>query len=143
MCRGFSENFLQICGSEIGDLPATESRERDMPIVRKNLRGRGGSVWAFATFLVMFGVLLWVVSTWYLLPALSDFYGGDEHGKRIISAQAWLLMALVLLILGMMMILLFKISRFFFPRPFVKREKTQYTDAWTEAGKRFKSPPDN
>ncbi len=110
---------------------------------QKYLRMRGASVWAFVAFLAMFGILLWIVSTWYLLPALDAFNHGDSHGKKILTAQAWLLMALVLMILGMMMIMLFKISRMFFPRPFVKREKTQYTDAWTEAGKRFKSPPDN
>jgi hypothetical protein len=104
---------------------------------------RGASVWAFVAFLAMFAVLLWIVSTWYLLPALRAYNGIDEHGKRIISAQSWLLLALVLLILGMMMIMLFRISRMFFPRPVAKREKTQYTDAWTEAGKRFQNPPDN
>jgi hypothetical protein len=108
-------------------------------------RRRGQSVWAFIAFLALFVVLLLIVCHWYLLPALGVFYdkGIDKAGKQLLSAQAMLLMTLLLLIFGAMMLLLFRLGRIFFPRPWKKRTQTKYVDAWAEAGKRFKEPKDN
>jgi hypothetical protein len=106
----------------------------------KARRHEGRSVWAFVGFLGLFCVLLALVTKLYLLRALSDFNGADEKGKKLIGLHATLVMSLLLVILGCSMVLLFRIGRYFFPRRSEPPTKTQYTDAWSEAGKRMKTP---
>ncbi len=43
---------------------------------------------------------------------------------------------LVMLFCGL--VLMFKVHRFFLPRPKTPRTQTKYVDAWAEAGKRAK-----
>jgi len=103
-------------------------------------RHEGKSVWPFVGFLALFCALLVLVTKLYLLRALADFNGADEKGKKVIGLHATLVMSLLLVILGCSMVLLFRIGRYFFPQRFKPRTKTKYTDAWTEAGKRMKTP---
>jgi hypothetical protein len=103
-------------------------------------RHEGRSVWAFVGFLGLFCALLVLVTKVYLLRTLTDFNGADEKGKRIIALHAMLLMSLLLVILGLSLVLIFRIGRYFFPARYKKPEKTEYTDAWAEAGKRMKPP---
>jgi hypothetical protein len=88
----------------------------------------------------LFFILLALVTKLYLLRALTDFNGSDDRGRKLISLHALLLMSLLLVILGLSLILLFRIGRYFFPTPRSPEPKTKYTDAWTEAGKRIKTP---
>jgi Na+/H+-dicarboxylate symporter len=103
-------------------------------------RHSGRSVWAFVGFLGLFCILLVLVTKLYLLRALADFNGADERGRKIIGLHALLVMSLLLVILGLSLVLIFRVGRYFFPERYVKREKTNYTDAWAEAGKRMKPP---
>jgi hypothetical protein len=103
-------------------------------------RHDGRSVWAFVGFLALFCFLLGLVTKQYLLRALQDFNGADDKGRKIIALHALLLMSLLLVILGLSLILMFRIGRYFFPQRYRSRSKTTYTDAWTEAGKRMKTP---
>ena len=88
----------------------------------------------------MFWVLLAMVTKFYLLGALADFKGADERGRKLIAVHALLMMSVVLVILGLSWILIFRIGRYFFPRSGGREAKTQYTDAWKEAGKRMRPP---
>jgi hypothetical protein len=103
-------------------------------------RHSGRSVWAFVGFLGLFCILLVLVTKLYLLRALTDFNGADERGRKIIGLHALLMMFLLLVILGLSLILIFRVGRYFFPQRYRKFEKTNYTDAWAEAGKRMKPP---
>ena|ERR1700722_1271930 len=103
-------------------------------------RHSGRSVWAFVGFLGLFCILLVLVTKLYLLRALTDFNGADERGRKIIGLHALLIMFLLLVILGLSLILIFRVGRYFFPQRYRKFEKTNYTDAWAEAGKRMKPP---
>jgi hypothetical protein len=102
----------------------------------------GRTVWPFVAFLVLFCILLGAVSRLYLLRALVDFNGADEKGRRIIALHAMLILSLILVILGCSMVLIFRISRYFFPPRRPPEPKTKYTDAWTESGKRMQTPPE-
>ena len=108
--------------------------------LRVGNRRRGRSVWAFVSFLALFYILLALVTKVYLLRALYDFKYSDERGRKLIGLHALLMMSLLLIILGLSLILIFRIGRYFFPATRKPEPKTQYTDAWTEAGKRAKTP---
>ena len=105
-------------------------------------RRRGRSVWAFVGFLALFLILLLMITKIYLPRALADFKGADERGRRLIGLHALLLMSVILVILGLSLIMIFRIGRYFFPGNRQKRVKTEYTDAWAESGKRMKTPED-
>jgi hypothetical protein len=53
------------------------------------------------------------------------------------AAEALLLMCVLLIILLVGLLISFRISRFFFPRPTDVRTRTKVVDAWAEAGKRL------
>jgi hypothetical protein len=91
-------------------------------------------------FLGLFCILLVLVTKLYLLRALTDFNGADERGRKIIGLHALLMMFLLLVILGLSLVLIFRVGRYFFLQRYRKFEKTNYTDAWAEAGKRMKPP---
>lgn len=116
-----------------------QSRPRPRPAA-----DRGRIFWPTLAFLVGFAVLIYVVSDWYLLPALDAARGADTAEKKTLAAHARLLLAVVLVVLVCGILLTFRFGRFFMPR--VPRDAgtvTQYTDAWEEAGRRAKAPPDD
>ena len=86
-------------------------------------------------------MLIYVVSVWYLLPALDAARGANTVEKKSLAAHARLLLAIVLVILVCGILLTFRFGRFFLPRPREPRERTKYVDAWEEAGKRVQAPP--
>lgn len=100
-------------------------------------------VWPFVGFLLAFAVMLIGVCRWYLLPAMDAFNHADKLQRRLLGLHALLIMSALLVALGMMMVLMFRVGRFFFPRPGSPRSKTTYTDAWTEAGKRMRTPDES
>jgi len=123
-----------------GDRLQAARRELRVGIWRVEIRRGGRSIWAFVGFLALFCILLVMVTKVYLLRALADFNGADERGRRLIAVHALLMMAAILATLGLSWMLIFRIGRYFFPGKKEKRVKTEYTDAWEEAGKRMKTP---
>jgi quinol-cytochrome oxidoreductase complex cytochrome b subunit len=103
-------------------------------------RRAGRSVWAFVGFLALFCILIFLLSNFYLPQALSAFKVADERGRRLLALHALLLMCAILVILGLSLILFFRIGQYFFPRNRERLAKTQYTDAWAESAKRMKTP---
>lgn len=98
------------------------------------------SIWPMVAFLVGAAILIWVVADQFLIPAMEAAQDATVRQKRHLMAWARLLLAIVLVILCVGIILLFRIRRFFFPSPVSKRQKTEYIDAWAEAGKRATAP---
>lgn len=96
----------------------------------------GRSTAAVIAFLALFFALLVFISNWYLIPSLTAFQQATHAEKRTLGAYAWLILMILLLILFAAMLLIFRVGRFFFPRPQPPRTKTTYVDAWAEAGRR-------
>src|SRR5271170_3534139 len=86
-------------------------------------------------YLLGFVVLLLVVWHSYLAPAIDAAQHADIKGKKTLQAVSQLMLALVLVYLLIGLILVFRVGRFFFPRPGPgpQRTKTKFVDAWTEA----------
>jgi hypothetical protein len=109
---------------------------RNRPVAR-----RGRIFWPTLAFLVGFAVLIYVISDWYLLPALDAARGADPAEKKTLAAHARLLLAVVLVILVCGILLAFRFGRFFLPAAREARRTTKYPDAWEESGRRVKVPP--
>jgi hypothetical protein len=90
-----------------------------------------------AAFLFAFGALLIFVCHYYLFPALEAGRHATGPERRLLSAHAALLLAVMLFILLMGLILTFRIGRFFLPRRRQPPRPTVYPDAWSEAGRRL------
>lgn len=121
------------------DIAKNGPMDRDIP---HPLVCRSGRIyWATLAFLIGFAVLIYVVSDWYLLPALDAAQGATTAEKRQLSAYSRLLLAIVLVILICGILLTFRFGRFFFPRQRDARRPTKYVDAWAESGKRMQTPP--
>lgn len=100
----------------------------------------GRAIWPLVAFLIGFTVLIALVSNQFLIPALVAAKGASVEEKRQLVAFARLLLAIVLLILWVGILFLFRIRRFFFPRSSTAKQKTEYVDAWAEAGRRMQEP---
>ena len=101
----------------------------------------GRIYWATLAFLVGFAVLIYVVSDWYLLPALDAARDANQAEKRTLAAYSRLMLALVLVILLCGIVLTFRFGRFILPRNREPRRATKYVDAWAESARRVKVPP--
>lgn len=101
----------------------------------------GRIYWPTLAFLVGFAVLIYVISDWYLLPALDAARGANTEEKKTLAAYSRLLLALVLVILVCGILLTFRFGRFFLPRRREPRTATKYVDAWAESAKRVQVPP--
>jgi len=101
-------------------------------------------------FLFCYTALLVLVCWRFLLPALeakrealatlqhSAHPGTQEsHTLLILSADASLVLAVVLFTLIAGLLLVFRIGRFFRPRPTPPRVVTDHVDAWAESAKRM------
>ena len=119
---------------------STGTRLIRSPLRRQQHRG-GRIYWATLAFLLGFAVLIYVISVWYLLPALDAARGANTAEKKTLAAHARLLLAVVLVILLCGIVLTFRFGRFFFPRRRERQAPTRYVDAWEEAGKRMRTPP--
>ena len=90
-------------------------------------------------FLAGSTVLIVLVSHHFLIPAMLVSHEATPQEKRHIQAMATLLLTVVLFILGVGIVLMLRIKRYFVGSPAPARQKTEYIDAWAEAGKRAKS----
>ena len=94
------------------------------------------SISGMIAFLIGSMVLVIVVSHHFLIPAILVSRDATPQEKRHIQAVATLLLTVVLFILGVGIVLLLRVKRFFIPSSQPTRQKTEYIDAWAEAGKR-------
>jgi hypothetical protein len=91
-------------------------------------------------FLTGFSILVWYVSDRFLIPGMVAAHDATPGQKRQLQAFSRLLLAIVLVILSVSILLIFRVRRFFFPRKTNPGlPKTEYVDAWTEAGKRARA----
>ncbi|HEY7090356.1 MAG TPA: hypothetical protein VH518_19830 [Tepidisphaeraceae bacterium] len=97
------------------------------------------SIWAMIFFLAGFTALIILVSHYFLIPALLASNGATAEEKRHLQAFATLLLTIVLFMLGVGIVLVLRVKRFFVSGPASTRQKTQYVDAWAEAGKRARA----
>jgi predicted permease len=88
-------------------------------------------------FLAGSTLLLLIVCHWYLLPALAVFQTASLHDKKRLAAYSLLLLVVILFCLGVMLLLALRIGKRLFPPPSGPPSKTEYPDAWVEAGKRL------
>jgi hypothetical protein len=93
-------------------------------------------------FLAGFAALIVLVSHYFLIPALLASRDATPQEKRHIQAFATLLLTVVLFILGVCLVLMLRVKRFFISAT-QSRQKTEYVDAWAEAGKRIRSDPND
>ena len=101
---------------------------------------RGVAYARLVAFLFSFGALLIFVCHFYLFPAMEAWARGTPQQRKLLSADALLLMALVLFILLVGLILTFRISRFFLPHRRPPLKPTRYPDAWAESARRIEVP---
>jgi hypothetical protein len=94
-------------------------------------------------FLAGSTLLLLIVCHWYLLPALTYFDGASPHDKKRLAAYSLLMLVVVLFCLGMMLLMALRIGKRLFPPPSGPPSKTDYIDAWSEAGKRLRDKIDD
>jgi hypothetical protein len=99
------------------------------------------ALWGAAAFLVGTAALIIIVSHFYLIPAWEASKTADVAGKRQLSASAALLLSVVLFVLAVGLMLVFRVRRMFTPAGTETRQKTEYIDAWKEAGRRARSEP--
>ena len=94
-------------------------------------------MWAMVAYLLGFAVLITFIAWYYLIPALEAATSATPNQRQQLSAYSLLLMAVVLLIVFVGIVLTFRVSRYFFPRPPHRRTQTEYVDAWAESAKRL------
>ena len=87
-------------------------------------------------FLLLFTILVVLVSDFYLLPAMRAAQHATHEQRRALKATAWLMFAVMMVILICGLILSVGLGRFFFPRRTSEPTRTHYVDAWAEAGRR-------
>jgi heme/copper-type cytochrome/quinol oxidase subunit 2 len=105
-------------------------------------RHSGRSILPYVGFMGLFAILLALVSRWYLLPAMDAFNHAQPDQRRLLALHALLLMTLLLVILGIFLILTYRLGRTLLRPPQAPRKPTPHVDAWTEAGRRFKEKND-
>jgi hypothetical protein len=101
------------------------------------------SIWATLVFLLGFTLLIILVSHYFLLPAILASRDATAQEKQHIQAVATLVLTIVLFILGVGLVLTLRVKRFFLTPAPRTRTKTEYSDAWAEAGKRAKLSEDD
>jgi hypothetical protein len=109
---------------------------------RAESTSRGLTLWPALLYLASFLVVVIIVSYYFLIPALEAAKSADPKAKSELAAVSRLVLALVLFVLLVGLILAFRPGRFFLPRRGSPRTRTEYPDAWTEAGKRLEMPED-
>jgi hypothetical protein len=109
-----------------------------MTRIQNRRRRSGRSAAAVLIYLVGFATLLFFVSHYYLIPALQAMSTANPMERKLLSAHARLMLALVLFVLFSGLILTFRIGRFFRPRSTRRAAPTEYVDAWKESGRRLK-----
>ena len=101
---------------------------------------------ALVIYLLGFGVLLITVCRGFLFPAMIAAANAkaamDTKAQHRLQGTALLILLCTLFVLFAGLLMVFRIGRFFFPRPPAPRSKTDYVDAWAESGRRMNVPSD-
>jgi heme/copper-type cytochrome/quinol oxidase subunit 2 len=100
------------------------------------------SMWAMVAYLVGFAILITFIAWYYLIPAMDAARNATANQRQQLSAYSLLLMAILLLVVFVGIVLTFRVSRYFFPRPPGSRTQTKYVDAWAESAKRLDATED-
>jgi hypothetical protein len=100
----------------------------------------GRTLLAVVIYLGSFGILVAVVSEYYLIPALRAKQVATPDQQKVLAVSSRLILTVVLFVLLMGLLLTFRIGRFFFPRRGEPMKPTKYVDAWQEAGRRLEVP---
>jgi hypothetical protein len=89
-------------------------------------------------FMVTSAILIITAVRYYLLPAMAAATHASPHDRKILRAEAALMMTVLLFVIFVGWLFTFRVGRYFFPRnrPNKRPPATQYPDAWAEAGKR-------
>jgi cytochrome c biogenesis protein CcdA len=112
-----------------------------MPMPSRSIHRRPGAIrWQVLAFLLAFVLLLVAVLVYCLVPGMQAAQHATETEKQHLVAWFRLLLAVLLLILFCGLLLTFRVSRFFLPRPDPPKTRTKYVDAWAEAGRRAQAP---
>src|SRR5688572_19869978 len=74
------------------------------------------SHWAVLAFLIAFAIILVLVSYAYLFPAIEAASEAAPKEKKTLAAYSTLLLMVVLFVLGVLLVITFRVGRFFFPR---------------------------
>ena len=106
------------------------------------MKRSGRTILAVLCFLVLFTLLLVLVNYIYVMPGLEQAKHMNHEQRRKLAANAMLVLMLLLTLLVVGLLITFRISRFFFPRPTVPRAHTKVVDAWAEAGQRMEEKSD-
>jgi len=98
--------------------------------------------WAMVIFALGFSALILMVTHFYLFPAMQAAQGASVVEKASLRAHSSLLLAVMLFILLVGLLLVYRTGKWFRGQQAEqKRIKTEYVDAWAEAGRRMKAPP--
>ncbi len=92
-------------------------------------------------YLLAFAAVLVLVLRYYLLPAMTAVRSATPQERRLLAVDSRLLLTVVLFVLFALLLLTFRIGRFFAPRGRAAAKPTAYPDAWAEAGRRARVPP--
>jgi ABC-type Fe3+ transport system permease subunit len=95
--------------------------------------------WALTVFLFGFIALLLVLCVFFLLPGLDALQNATPEERKTLGATSTLLLAVVLIVLGIGLVLVFRVGRGFYRRR--PSAPTPYVDIWAEAGRRAKDEP--
>lgn len=99
--------------------------------------------WSVLAFLSAFMLILALAGWMYLIPAAAAMEHADATQRLWLRDTSRLMLAAILVTLGCILVICFRVGRFFLPRPLNRRTRTQYIDAWAEAGRRMQTPPDD
>jgi hypothetical protein len=99
--------------------------------------------WSVLAFLSAFLLILLLVGWMYLIPAASAMEHADATQRVWLRDTSRLLLAAILVTLGGILVICFRVGRYFLPGPTSTRTKTRYVDAWAEAGRRMEIPPED
>ena len=101
------------------------------------------TIWAVFAYMAAFGLIIALVSHYYLIPAIVAAHGASPEQKKMLAVYSRLLLTVVLFVLWVGLLLTFRVGRFFFPRRREPVSPTKYVDAWQEAGRRLKVEGDD
>jgi hypothetical protein len=106
-------------------------------------RHRARSIVPLMICLAVFTAILLVVCREYLIPSLQVAKNGTPHQRAILAVYARLLLVLLLIILMGLLLIALRSGDFLRRRFTASRKPTVYPDAWAEAAKRMKTPPED
>lgn len=104
-------------------------------------RDRRRTYAAVLVYLLGFGALLVILLKLYLLPAMSAAKNATPRERQVLAVNSRLMLAVVLFVLLALLLMTFRIGRFFMPRGRTPSKPTQYPDAWKESARRVQVPP--